>query len=123
MRNNGRATTGLVSKILLHLQISWYKLYLKVINLCCDKPIVGDCDVDVSVTTYGARTRRVWSTLETIGRGTVRPRSVVLWHEDESVIRKPPRELRRLMKRGLIIKHCLDYGPHTKYFPYVMEES
>jgi hypothetical protein len=123
MRNNGLAPTGLVSKILLHLQIILYTLCLKVINLRSDKPIIGGCDVDVSVTTYGGRTRRVWRTLETIGRGTLLPRSVVLWHEDEAVVRKPPRELRRLMKRGLTIKHCLDYGPHKKYFPYVMEGS
>jgi hypothetical protein len=25
------------------------------------------------------------------------------------------------MKRGLTIKHCVDYGPHKKYFPYVIE--
>jgi hypothetical protein len=27
------------------------------------------------------------------------------------------------MKRGLTIKHCVDYGPHKKYFPYVMEAN
>ncbi|PRC42188.1 hypothetical protein C6A85_000000111795 [Mycobacterium sp. ITM-2017-0098] len=121
MRNNGQPPAGLVSKILLHLKIIFYKLYLKLVNLLSDKPIIGGCDVDVSVTTYGRRTRRVWSTLETIGRGTILPRSIILWHEDQAVVRKPPRELRRLMKRGLIIKHCEDYGPHKKIFPYVME--
>ena len=123
VRNNGRYPTGLVATILLHLQIALFTLWLKVVNLCVHKPIVGSCDVDVSITTYGHRTRRVWRTLETIGRGTLLPRRIVLWHEDEAVVRNPPRTLRRLVKRGLTIRHCLDYGPHKKYFPYVMEEN
>lgn len=123
MRNNGRYPTHLAAKTFLHLQITLYTLLLKVRNVCSRQPITGNCDVDVSITTYGDRTRRAWRTLETIGRGTLLPRSIVLWHEDESVVRNPPSTLRRLMKRGLKIQHCADYGPHKKYFPYVMQES
>jgi hypothetical protein len=107
----------------MHVQIAVYKLYLRMVNLFSRQPITGSCDFDVSITTYGDRTRRVWTTLETIGHGTLLPRRIVLWHEDEAVVRNPPRTLRRLMKRGLTLKHCPDYGPHKKYFPYVMEES
>jgi hypothetical protein len=123
VRNNGRYRTGIVAKIFLHLQIALYTLCLKVVNLRSHRPITGNCDVDVSITTYGDRTRRVWRTLETIGRGTLLPRKIVLWHEDEAVVRNPPRTLRRLIDRGLTIKHCVDYGPHKKYFPYVMSED
>jgi hypothetical protein len=123
VRNNGQYPTRLEAKVFLHLQIALYTLCLKIANLCSHRPITGGCDVDVSITTYGDRTRRVWRTLETIGRGTLLPRSVILWHEDEAVLRNPPRSLRRLMKRGLKIKNCADYGPHKKYFPYVMEAN
>lgn len=123
MRNDGRYQSHAAAKILMYLQISLYTLGLKVVNLCSQRPITGSCDVDVSMTTYGGRTRRAWRALETIGRGTLRPRSIVLWHHDEAVVRNPPNTLRRLMKRGLVIKHCVDYGPHKKYFPHVMEEN
>jgi len=123
LRNNGRHPTLVGARALLRLQIIFYTLWLTVLNFASRRPITGGCDVVISITTYGDRTRRVWRTLETIGRGTLLPREIVLWHEDEAVVRNPPRELRRLARRGLSIKHCLDYGPHKKYFPYVMEEN
>ncbi|MFM8855791.1 MAG: hypothetical protein ACKOI2_01025 [Actinomycetota bacterium] len=105
----------------MHAQVVIYTLRLGFSNRWSRRPIVGECDVDVSVTTYGVRTRRVWRTLETIGRGTRLPRSIVLWHEDPAWVMNPPASLRRLQRRGLTIKHCPDYGPHKKYFPHVME--
>lgn len=107
----------------MHMQILLYTLWLYAVNMCSRRPIIGDCDIDVSITTYGERTRRTWRTLETIGRGTLRPRRIVLWHEDEKVVANPPRALRRLERRGLTIRLCCDYGPHKKYFPYVMERN
>jgi hypothetical protein len=98
-----------------------YTLWLKAVNVFSRQIITGGCDVDVSITTHGVRTRRVWRTLESIGRGTLLPRSLVLWHEDDAFVRNPPRALRRLIKRGLVIRHCAGFGPHTKYYPYVME--
>ena len=75
----------------------------------------------MSLTTYGERTGAVWKTLETIGRGDLQPRRLVLWHADADVVRNPPPTLKRLVKRGLTLRHCRDYGPHKKYFPYVQE--
>lgn len=121
MRNDGRQPTRLSAKVLLVVQIIIYTFWLKLVNLCSRRAIIGSSEVDVSLTTYGIRTRRVWRALETIGRGAALPRSVVLWHEDEAVVSNPPRSLRRLMQRGLQIKHCPDYGPHKKYFPHVMQ--
>jgi hypothetical protein len=120
VRNDGRLPRGIGAKIVMYLHIGVYAVGLTVINLCSRRAITGDCDVDVSMTTYGDRTRGVWRTLETIGRGTLLPRSIVLWHDDAAVVRNPPKPLRRLMKRGLVIRHCADYGPHKKYFPHVM---
>ncbi|MHA7662821.1 hypothetical protein [Mycolicibacterium sp. HS_4_1] len=48
---------------------------------------------------------------------------MILWLADEAAIEKPPRTLRRLMRRGLEIKHCGQFGPHSKYFPYVMADE
>lgn len=123
MRNDGRYPTRLAAKTLVHLQIFFYTMWLRAVNLYSRRLIISDSGIDVSITTYGARTRQVWKAIESIGRGSLLPHSIVLWHEDEAIVRNPPRALRRLVKRGLKIKHCVDYGPHKKYFPYVMEES
>lgn len=120
LRNDGVYPKHLPIRLVLHLQIVAYTLWLKILNFGSRSSITGETEVDVSITTYGVRTRRVWRTLETIGRGTSLPRSVVLWHEDAAVVRNPPPQLRRLTKRGLQIRHCLDYGPHKKYYPHVL---
>lgn len=121
MRNNGRYPNTLFARLVLHAQIKFFKLYLNFINRASKRPITGSSPVDVSVTTYGVRTHQVWATLETIGRGSSRPARVILWHEDRAVVDHPPPALRRLQRRGLEIRHCTDYGPHKKYFPYVLE--
>lgn len=73
----------------------------------------------VSLTTYGARIKTVHLTLESIGRGTVKPSRLILWisHEDKPLSDIP--SLRRLVQRGLEIRFCENWGPHKKYFPYV----
>jgi len=122
MHNDGRYPESLALKVFLHAQILVYTIGLKMRNLTSRRPILGTCGVDVSITTYGDRTRQVWRTLETIGSGEVLPQKIYLWLEDEAMVLNPPPALRRLMRRGLEIKHCMDYGPHKKYFPYVMQE-
>ena len=121
MRNDGRNAISTAGKLMMFSQIGVYTQWLKAANLYSQRPIIGDSDVDVSLTTYGDRTSRVWRTIETIGSGKVRPRRLMLWHEDEEVVRNPPPPLRRLLRRGLTLKHCVDYGPHKKYFPYLLE--
>lgn len=123
MRNNGRYPQNALARIILHAQIQLYKVYLNCINHVSRRPITGSSLVDVSLTTYGLRTHQVWAALETIGRGSARPARVILWHEDSEVVDHPPPALRRLQRRGLEIKKCKDYGPHKKYFPYVLEND
>lgn len=124
MRNDGRyPPPNLGRKVIMVIQIGLYSMWLKIANWCSRRPVTGSCDVDVSVTTFGDRTRRAYQTLETIGRGTILPRNLVLWLEDEATVNDPPRALRRLQKRGLTIRQCEGYGPHTKYFPYVVSEK
>lgn len=111
----------LTGKILVVLQIAGYSLWLRCLNFGSRSPLTGSERCDVSLTSYGRRTRHVWKTLETIGRGEVRPRRVVLWLDEESVTAELPRTLQRLTRRGLEVRACADYGPHKKYFPYIME--
>lgn len=77
----------------------------------------------LSLTSYGNRLRWVFLTIESITRGSLLPSRIILWVDEESVVRHPPASLRRLMRRGLEILPCEDYGPHKKYFPYVASQD
>lgn len=79
-----------------------------------------DGDAVVSLTTYGERIKSVYMTIESIGAGTVRPRRIILWLDEEVQIGP---QLQRLVERGLEIKKCENFGPHKKYYPYVESET
>jgi hypothetical protein len=49
----------------------------------------------------------------------MRPSRLILWIDDEGLINNLPATIRRLQNRGLEVKSCRNYGPHTKYYPYV----
>jgi hypothetical protein len=80
-------------------------------------------EVVVSLTSFGERTRLVHLAIESIARGTVRPSRIVLWLDDAAVVTHPPRALRRLQSRGLEIELTEDFGPHKKYYPYVISNT
>jgi hypothetical protein len=82
-------------------------------------PIVAARGPIVSLTTYGRRLRTVHLTLESIATGSVLPSRIILWLDDSDVFRNVPRPLRRLEERGLEIKLSQNYGPHTKYYPFL----
>jgi len=73
----------------------------------------------VSLTTYGARSKKVYFTIESIANGGLRPSRLILWIDDEALFNHLPTTLRRLQERGLEVRLCKNYGPHTKYYPYV----
>ena len=77
----------------------------------------------VSMTTYGRRIETVYLTLESIGRGVLLPRRLILWLDDEAAFRNRPDSLRRLEARGLEVKLAGGYGPHTKYYPYLESQT
>lgn len=77
--------------------------------------------VDVSMTSHGLRLSYVHIAIESIGRGSRLPRRLILWLNDAAMVDDPPKALVRLMRRGLELKLSPNYGPHTKYFPYVLE--
>lgn len=74
----------------------------------------------VSSTTHGHRLRKVYVSIESVGRGTVLPGRQILWLDDAELFAKKPRSLRRLERRGLEVR-LVDHGlrVHTKYWPYV----
>jgi hypothetical protein len=108
--------------------------YLRVRNLVARGPVTGTAGVVVSLTTHGDRIGTVSIGIESIARGTVRPQRLVLWLDSPEDVAACPAPLRRLERRGLEIRAASDYGhskggpandgqpnygPHTKYYPYV----
>ena len=76
----------------------------------------------VSLTTYGARAKTVYLAIESIACGDVRPSRLILWLDDVRIMEALPAPLKRLQSRGLEIRLCENFGPHTKYFPYITSE-
>lgn len=76
----------------------------------------------ISLTTYGKRVNSVFLTIESIAQGTVLPSRIILWLDDPSIFNNKPDSLKRLEKRGLEVYLCENFGPHTKYFPYIENE-
>jgi hypothetical protein len=72
------------------------------------------------MTTFGRRIKNVHIVIESIARGRMLPSRLLLWIDETEVLRAPSAGLRRLQARGLEILPCDNYGPHKKYFPYVM---
>ncbi len=77
----------------------------------------------VSLTTYGKRSRKVHLTIESIADGQALPSRLILWIDDKSLFHNLPEPIRRLQKRGLEVKLCKNYGPHTKYYPYLESQE
>lgn len=89
-------------------------------NRTSSEPVTGDAAVVVSLATHGARFASAHYTVEAIGRGTVRPRRLVLWVDDARLLENLSPALERLRRRGLELRHGdARYGPHNKYFPQI----
>jgi hypothetical protein len=86
-------------------------------------PLVAPGGPVVSLTSHGTRIGGVHRVIESIGNGTVKPSRIVLWLADDNTVANPPPRLARARARGLEIRATPDYGPHTKYFPFVMTDD
>ncbi|KAD3515261.1 glycosyltransferase family 2 protein [Arthrobacter yangruifuii] len=106
---------------LVRVRTKMFGLLLR--NKTSKQAITGDTPAVVSLTTHGHRIRLVHYAIESIGRGNSRPQRVILWLDDPAAMTSLPRELIRLQSRGLEIKIAKNYGPHTKYYPYVASRS
>lgn len=91
---------------------------LEVRNRRLRSPVTGAGDAVVCMTTYGSRAERAHLALESIARGRLRPRRLILWIDEEALLADLPRAIRRLQARGLEVLRCPAYGPHNKQYPY-----
>jgi len=106
----------------LRRNFTWYKErlgaeWLVLRDRLRRKRCTGDCPVVVSLTTHGFRLDMVHMAIRSIVAGSVRPLRLILWLDAPGV--PLPRELEELKRRGLEILYCDNFGPHTKYYPYV----
>jgi hypothetical protein len=92
-------------------------------NKFSQRSLIGPSDTIVSLTSYGSRIDRVHLTIEAIGRGSTKPRQLILWLDDASAYARLNSHLERLVRRGLTVKLSENFGPHTKYLPYVLDSA
>lgn len=102
------------------IRMVWFTTRFTVTNRVRKQSDLGDIDVVVSLTSYGQRTNSVFLTIESILAGRQGPKRIILWLDETEVLEDLPASLRRLQHRGLEILPCFNYGPHKKYFPYVL---
>ena len=100
--------------------LAWQMGRLRQRNEQSSESILGDADVAVSLTSYSTRVNDAFFTLESIGRGTVRPRRITLYLQTQEAVDGLSEPMRRLIDRGLDVQLSDNYGPYTKYLPYVM---
>jgi hypothetical protein len=48
---------------------------------------------------------------------------LILWIDDKGLFNNLPATILRLQKRGLEVRPSKNYGPHTKYYPYVESQD
>lgn len=100
-------------------QEDYFVLYLRIRNIFSRKSLLDIDGPIVSLTSYGKRIETVYLTIESIGRGNLRPSRMILWLDNEGFVTNPTPSLKRLVRRGLEIKRAMNYRSHTKYYPYV----
>jgi len=83
-------------------------------------PVVAPGGPVVSLTTYGDRLQTVYLAIESIGAGSLLPSRLILWLQDIDAYNHRPSSLMRLEDRGLEVRYTDNYGPHSKYYPYLM---
>lgn len=116
LRRPCRELLAVILPIPLVVRFWWVNWYSRT-------PVVSEVGPVVSLTTHGTRAGTVYCTIESIARGSTLPSRLILWIDDEGLYRNLPKNIRRLMKRGLEVTLCKNYGPHTKYYPFVEGED
>ena len=110
---------GLVSARTLRMRSASNWQRFRAANRVARSSVVGDAPAIVSLTTYGDRISTVFHTIESIGRGSVKPRRLVLWLDHDELARGIPVELHRLVSRGLEVRGTMIYRSHKKYYPAI----
>ncbi len=99
------------------------RLRLERVNRRCQASLLDPAGPVVSMTSHSKRIPSAHLAIESIARGALKPKRLILWLAEEEADNALPDALRRLQDRGLEIRYTADLGPHTKYFPYVASES
>ena len=110
-------------RVLRFPALAWFVCGLLLRNVFSRRRLVAPGGPVVSLTTHGRRIRTVFLTVESIAAGRLLPSRMILWLDDPALLAHPPRSLRRLQARGLEIRRSENFGPHTKYFPFVEGEA
>jgi O-antigen/teichoic acid export membrane protein len=110
-----RIPSRLAKRSAVLTQLAW----LRLVNKYGRHTITRPNGPVLSLTTYGKRIHSVHYTIESIGRGKLLPSRIILWLDDRALFDNLPATLRRLQKRGLEVRLSQNYGPHTKYYPYI----
>jgi hypothetical protein len=92
-------------------------------NLKSTKPVLSPDGPVVSMTTFGERLGTAYLALESIAAGSLLPRRLILWVDNETVFRNLPDSIGRLVTRGLEVRLSENFGPHTKYYPYLLSSD
>lgn len=114
-----RTTARRGKKLAKRLRAVVATAYLRFRNAVARGPATGSAPVVVSLTSYGDRIHTVSVAIESIARGKTRPQRLVLWLDSPEQFAARPVSLRRLERRGVEVLLSSNYGPHTKYYPYV----
>lgn len=94
--------------------------YFAVRNRLSRAPATGRANCVVCLTSYGDRVNSVHVAIESIARGDVRPRRIILYLSEQHTSTQLPHQLDRLRKRGVEIRYTKDYLSHKKYYPYAI---
>src|SRR5262249_34527930 len=101
---------------LFGMRLAW----LKRRNRSSRASVISPSGPVISMTSYGARLQSVHLALESIAAGAILPSRLILWVDSSQALANPSVELKRLVERGLEIRLSDNYGPHTKYYPYLL---
>jgi hypothetical protein len=108
---------------LLRHEIKFTRLHLRRLhrrNQRSTASVVAGSGPVVSLTSHGDRLRTVHLALESIAAGSVLPSRLILWVDTAEAFTNRSLGLQRLVERGLEIYLCSNFGPHTKYYPYLL---
>lgn len=97
--------------------------HMKMRNRWSNEPVIQANGPVLSMATNSQHLEDVYFTLDSISMGNMKPGRAILWITGEDSRTKLPTMLQRLKSRGLEIFYTQDFGPHTKYFPYIDQES
>ena len=111
--------TAFIRNLPYKLKITMSMIKLNLFNRISSKSMLSEHGPTLSMTTYGVRFQTAHLSLEAIARGHIRPSRAVLFVDDRSLFDHPTKGLQRLLRRGLEIKLVENFGPHTKYYPFL----